>query len=187
MKRVISVLGAAALIATLAPATTSAAEEPRQRRKTRIVLKIKHCKGCKVQAVRVGRKHVITTKQKRVRHGKVRFRIRTRRTRGLTFAVSDPRSEVLAVPFIVSRYRGERVGSRVTNKEARRGRRASPCWSGTKRRRVVRRVRVRHYTNDWGTKSVRLWFRRTQRSRKPYLRTVEGTLAAQDYIPCARR
>lgn len=192
MKQAISVIGTAALLAALAPAAAQATppQEPDQKaRTTQIVLNVEHCKGCKIQGnqwnTSTPKVDPWYTKRKPVKNGTVKFRVPSHRTIGMTFTVDDPRpSDLNAVPLIASRYRGQPVGTKVTNAEARNGRVATPCWAGSKRDRIVRDVGVRHYTTGKGVRGVRVWFRRSTESTKPYSKTFHGTLATQDVYGC---
>lgn len=170
---------------TATSATTTSTDDNMRQPRTTIVLKINNCKGCKVRPVQW--KDPGPTwfgKKKLVRKNKVVFQLRSKRTRGLTFRLRDPRADINAVPLIVTRYRGLPVGSKVSDAEARRGKKASPCWAGSRRDRVVRRVAVRRFTVGADVRVTRAWFRRTAPSKRPYLKTLRGALAVQDVIFC---
>lgn len=188
MRKSLTVVATAAMaLGVVAPAGGAAATSDNARKhKTTIVLKIDNCKGCKVQPQQLRRNgtHWVG-KNKLVRKHKVVFRPRSMHTRGLTFVVDDPRPSGLdAHPLIVTRYRGQAVGSRVTNAEARKGKKASPCWAGSRRDRVVHEVAVRRFKTGKGARSTRVWFRKTARSKAPYSKTFHGVVAVQDLYTC---
>lgn len=173
-----------------------AADSARTASHTTVTLKIRGCDGCRLRPSRwiVGTNDVWTGKAKKVRHGKVRWSVRTSRLRGLTFYVErNPRAAstpaLNAVPLVVTRYRGKKVGSRVGDGAARRAKRATACLRGPSTRRFTARVVVRYTRVDdpTGPGTVRIpryYFKRTQRAMKPYAPTYHGTLAAQDVYGC---
>ncbi|KAA1422438.1 hypothetical protein FE697_014930 [Mumia zhuanghuii] len=194
-----SALLSAALLAAGLPAagTTYAAPDHGARAaRTLVTLKMPGCEGCTVQPARWirGSDHGWEGKPKKVRDGKVRWRIRTARTRGLTFAVlrdpsAAPAAALGAVPLVVAGYRGKAAGSTVTNAYASTARRATPCLAGTTKARWTRKVVARYHRVDdpTGPGTVRVpryFFKHTQRSTNPYARTFRGTLAAQDVYVC---
>jgi hypothetical protein len=77
--------------------------------------------------------HVWTSKAQRIGsdHRAV-SRVRTARTKGLSFALRAPwQGDTGAVPNIVTRYAGHAVDSHLTRKAARHAHRAEGCWAGT--------------------------------------------------------
>ncbi|UYM04654.1 hypothetical protein [Solicola gregarius] len=183
-----TVLAAAAMALgmTSAVGSAEASNDGARVHKTTIVLKVKDCKGCKFQPQQLRRDgtHWVG-RNKLVRKRQVVFRVPSKHTRGLTFAVNDPRPNDLdAVPLIVTRYRGQSVGSRVTNVEARTGKSASPCWAGSRRDRVVHEVAVRRFKTGKGVRGTRVWFRETAASKRPYSKTFHGVVPVQDRYTC---
>ena len=95
-----------------------------------------------------------------------------------------------AVPNMVTRYAGHRVGTVVDRSDARQARRAAGCWAGTRAdsaRLTFRVDRVRVRTPDGHrTKAPLVYSGRTLPSWKPYLRTYKGTIGNQDALYCTR-
>ena len=91
---------------------------------TRITLRVKHCRRCPVylqQALDDGT--YWTSKTHRVRAGHARFRVPTKRTHGMTFALNPRWSTTNAVTNVVTRYANTRVGQHVSNRVAAQKRR----------------------------------------------------------------
>lgn len=187
MRKTMTVFAAAAMTLGVAPSTGAAADNENVRaHKTTIVLKIDNCKGCKIQPAqsRDGSSPWVG-ENRLVRKHKVVFRVPSKRTRGLTFVLDDPRPNDLdARPLIVTRYRGQPVGSTVKGAEARKAKRASPCWAGSRRDKVVREVAVRRFETGKGVRGTRLWFRKTAQSGRPYSKTFHGVIPVQDLYSC---
>ena len=149
---------ALAVVALLAsPATSTAAPAPpddRAEPRTRLTFTVDDCEGCEIQLVNARSTldadvvHVWESRTKKVRDGKVRFRIATRRTWGMSATVVAPWEGHTGYRTTVAwRYNGTSVGDAVTLEDAVTSKRASACWEGVRRRAVsvplvVERVEV---------------------------------------------
>ena len=150
---------ALAVVALLAsPATSTAAPAPSDDRaaepRTRLTFTVDDCEGCEIQLVNARSTldadvvHVWESRTKKVRDGKVRFRIATRRTWGMSATVVAPWEGHTGYRTTVAwRYNGNSVGDAVTLEDAVTSKRASACWEGVRRRAVsvplvVERVEV---------------------------------------------
>ena len=150
---------ALAVVALLAsPATSTAAPAPPDDRatqpRTRLTFTVDDCEGCEIQLVNARSTldadvvHVWESRTKKVRDGKVRFRIATRRTWGMSATVVAPWEGHTGYRTTVAwRYNGTSVGDAVTLEDAVTSKRASACWEGVRRRAVsvplvVERVEV---------------------------------------------
>jgi hypothetical protein len=159
---------------------------------TRIVLRVNSCRHCPVylqQAIQ-GRGRVWQSSTHRVRGGMVRFRVPTWRTHGLSFNFS-PRWQTAAemITNVVTRYAHTRVGQRIANRVARAKKRATACWMGTSKARVVLSVRaVKFPAPNWMTgkrgHGLRVWFNPMRSSTPPMSRTWRGTLGNQQAYYC---
>jgi len=207
MTRARRVRGTVAILATLAAATLattaqndahaatgsagSGADKPA---KTTLRLHITGCDRCSVQLQHAvtGRPHVWTSKAQRVGsdHQAV-FRVRTPRTKGLSFVLRAPwQGDTGAVPNIVTRYAGHAVDSHVTRKAARHAHRAEGCWAGTTLDRVrldfhVARVPAKT-VDGHATKIPLAYATHSMSSWRPMVKTYKGTIANQDAFYCTK-
>ena len=185
----------AALLALAAPSSGEATPAQRQAApRTSLTLVIRGCDRCTVQLQHAiqGGSEVWTSRLRRVGNDhQVTFHPRTALTAGLSFVLRAPwEGNTGAVPNIVTRYAGHRVGSVVHRYGARHARRAEGCWAGTRAdtarlRFQVDRVRVRTLDGHW-TKAPLAYSRRTLPSWKPLVRTYKGTIGNQDAFYCQR-
>lgn len=182
-------LGTAALGTTGA---AGAAEAGPQR--TTITFAVADCEGCEVQLhqalateypVDVEEWH---SRTKTVTDGEVSFTVRSKRTQGMSATVRAPwEGHTGYVTTVAFRYGGEDLADRVTFKEARKKKKASACWEGTRRDEVtiplvVRQVRVQgvHEEVDGSIAFVR----KTQSWLDPMRRAPHGVLGSQDVNVC---
>ena len=194
---VLVTLAAAALATTAqsdahaAPAAgaTSAAKPPH----TRLILHVTGCDRCSIapQHAVTGRPHVWTAPYQRIGgdHRAV-FRVRTARTRGMSFVLRAPwEGGTGAVPNVVTAYRGHAVDSFVSRHSARNGRYADGCWAGTTVDRVrldLHVSRVPGRTLDGSPTQIPLAYAtHTLSSWKPTVKTFKGTIGNQDAFYCS--
>lgn len=188
------ILGAQDII----PCQPAARPTPAQRQavpRTRLTLGVRGCDRCTVQlqhAIDGEAEHVWTSPERRVgADHHVAFRLRTRLTHGLSFVLRAPwEGNTGAVPNMVTRYAGHRVGAVVHREAARHARRAEGCWAGTSSAAArlsfqVDRVRVRTLDGR-PTKAPLAYSRHTLPSWQPMVHTHKGTIANQDAFYCER-
>lgn len=162
--------------------------------RTRVVVVVRSCPECTVQAVRYvpdeggdpwsSRRHRVDA------HGEVELDVPSDRTRGMTFIVDAPWHGADGVAAVVAaRYAGREVGERVSPAQAARARRGGACWSGTaepRARIVVRVARFRSRTLTGGaTWHPRAWAVHTLPSSPPMSRAPHGSLGTQYAIGCS--
>jgi hypothetical protein len=111
-------------LAGAAPASAPATDGPT----TAVTLDVKNCDGCVVELSSVMRtdwQDVWVSPERKVRNGRVTFRVPTERTRGLSIAIDTPWATRLAHQTMVAlRYRGYDAGDRVRFADIRDQRRA---------------------------------------------------------------
>jgi len=189
--------GSAAHASPSAP-STGQLQPPAQRQaagSTDLTLVVRGCDRCDVQLVRAidgEADHVWTSKLRRVGPDhQVSFQLRTARTHGLSFVIDAPwGGNTGAVPNMVTRYAGHRVGTVVHRADARAAHRAEGCWAGTQAdtarlRFQVDRVAVRT-VDGHRAKAPLVYSRHTLPSWKPMVHTYRGTIGNQDAFYCER-
>jgi hypothetical protein len=157
---------------------------------TLIVLRVDRCRHCPAyvqQALDDGT--YWTSRTHRVRAGHVRFRVPTHRTYGMSFVFNPRWANVTdAVTNVVTRYAHTQVGDRVSNRVAKKKRRATACWAGTDARRVrmlVRAVKFRGPALGGGEgHALRAWFQPMKSATPPKSPTYRGSLGNQDAYYC---
>lgn len=166
-----------------------AAEEPTGT--TRVVLQVLGCDGCSLQAHSYPEDQTDeawSSPGRKVRDGRVRFRVPTDLTSGMTVSVTAPwERHVGAVSNVVFRYRGQQPGDRVTRQEARAARRGSACFPGTVAPRIELRVRVirAHFPGVGGPATAPAAYTVvSQPTAGNWDRVHDGFLGSQDLIPC---
>ncbi len=125
----------AGLLATLllaigfvAPQTTSPAEAASM---TTLTFKVSGCGSCSLQLVNPDSDAWWESATKKVRGGKVSFKVPTNHTRGLTAEVSSRKeTQPWSRTMLVFRYGGQAVGGKVTAKQAANAKKAYPRWAG---------------------------------------------------------
>jgi hypothetical protein len=197
---VVATLAAAALSTTAqgeahaATAPTAPTADRGAPAMTRMHLHLTGCDRCTVtlQHAVNGQLHVWTSHAKRVGSDhRVTFRVRTARTKGLSFVLDAPwEGDTGGVPNIVTRYAGHRVDSFVTRNGARHANRAEGCWAGTGLDEVwlgfhVARVPAKTLTGErthvplaYATHSMASW--------RPAVKTFKGTIGNQDAFYCTK-
>jgi len=173
------------------PANQHRAEKPAM---TTVTLSFKNCPECTVRPERFVQSQSPKGRTWPIRRVgadlTVSYRVPTRLTPGMSFFVEAPwhggdgSASVLAV-----RYAGREVGTRMTSRMARPGRRASGCWAGTTERTATIPVRVdRFRTRTFGqgrTWHPRAFATRATASTPPMMGPLwKGALGAQDSIDC---
>ncbi len=93
-----------------------------------------------------------------------------------------------AVTNVVTRYAHTKPGETISNDVARRKRRATACWVGTARHRVVMKVRAVKFRGmalgGGPGHALRAWFKPMRRSTPPMNRTWRGTLGNEEAYFC---
>jgi hypothetical protein len=162
--------------------------------RTTVRLHVTGCAGCTIQLQHAvnGNQHVWTSAEQRIGadHHAV-FKVRTSRTRGLSFLIRAPwEGNTGAVSNIVTRYAGHQVDARVSRAAARRASHAEGCWAGTSLDDVrlgfhVSRVKAR--TLDGQPTQIPLAYAtHTMSSWKPSVSTYKGTIGNQDAFWCTK-
>ena len=193
-------LGAAlVLVALLAsPAATSTAPpaqpDERAAARTSLTFTVEGCGGCEIQLVNARSTldadvvHVWESRTKKVRDGKVRFRIATRRTWGMSATVVAPWEGHTGYRTTVAwRYNGNSVGDAVTLEDAVTSKRASACWEGVRRRAVTVPLVVERVEVDGVHERVpgSIAFVPVTEGWLPPMREVwDGVLGSQDVSVC---
>lgn len=190
----VAVLAGFLALAMASPASARPAQRQAVDRTTLTVV-VRGCDRCTVQvqhAIDGEAGHVWTSHRKRVGPDhRVVFRLRTALTHGASFVFGAPwAGNTGAVPNVVTRYAGHRVGTAVDRHDARHGRRAEGCWAGTRRdaarlRFRVNRVQVRT-VDGHRAKAPLVYSTRTLPSWQPMVRTYRGTIGNQDAFYCQR-
>ena len=175
------------------PATASATAAP-QAGTTRVVLPIEDCRGCRVQVYSAlatddpAEPRLWASLEKRVRDGRVAFAVPHSRTPGMQVVVRAPWEGHTGYDTnVVFRYAGHGAGDVVDTEVAATRSRASSCFEGTSREKVVLPVEV-HRVDVPGvhdevpgtlafTSTALPWL-------TPMARTVEGVLGSQDVRVC---
>ncbi|HEY3531446.1 MAG TPA: hypothetical protein VGK78_20045 [Nocardioides sp.] len=207
MTRVRRAWGVAAVLATLAAtmlattaqndahaATGSAAPAARQSARTALHIHVTGCDRCSVQLQQAihGRGTVWQSRSKRIGDDKeVTFRVRSYRTKGMSFVLRAPWARDLDwVPNVATRYAGHKVDSFVTRTEARAADRAEGCWAGTNLDRVALGFHVSRISAEAGdgspTKAPLVYATHTMSSWRPMADTYKGTIANQEAFYCTR-
>lgn len=198
MRRGLLAVLVAAALAVAAPSPGQARTASAQRQsapRTSLTLVVKGCDRCSVQlvhAIEGQAAHVWTSRLRRVGPDhRVAFGLRTALTHGLSFVIDAPwGGNTGAVPNMVTRYAGHRVGTVVTRDSARAARRAEGCWAGTAADTArlafqVDRVRVRTVDGHRATAPL-VYSHYTLPSWQPMVRTYRGTIGNQDAFYCRR-
>lgn len=166
---------------------------------TAIVFKVKGCNGCSIGAQRAI-SYNSTTKPHQpdywngpsatVRNGRAVLRVPTAYTRGMSFTlIAGWEVNRNAVPNIVTRIAGKKAGQKVSSRAVARATKATACWAGTTRSKVVLRVTVKRFWAKGLGINVYGWASRSYmspmvRSVSPLQSTDDGTLANQEAFYC---
>jgi hypothetical protein len=188
---------AALYAGTAALPTADAAQSAPQRaaRTTTLTFTVPDCDGCTLQLDQGLRDDSAKSgvrfwesRERRIRDGEATFTVPSRRTRGMSVLVRAPwEGHTGYVTTVAFRYAGFDVGEDVSFPEARRQRRASACWEGTRRDAVtipltVRKVRVEGVRREV-TGSI-AYVDTTQSWLDPMRRVWHGVMGSQDLNVC---
>jgi hypothetical protein len=152
---------------------------------TRVRVKMKGCKKCKVRLTQKrGTNKLWNSGWKQANRGKATFFVPTKRTVGLTATVDAPwERKFRRTTEVVMRYKGKPVGSKVSARAAKRGKRASSCYAGTTSKSITFRVMVKKVTV--GRKVYpRAWAKKTKSYRAPTRRAPRGVLTIKRPTRC---
>ena len=166
---------------------------------TRLVVKVRNCAKCRVTLISAPRPpegdaapDIWTSRDVRVKRGKVSFRVPAAHAEGLYLTVWDPRAvSTGAMPMAVARYKGQRVGKKVRPGKAARAKRGFHCVAAPTKAKVVWKLRVDRFpgrdmvTNRKGYQ-IRPYLSPTQESFGDSMRLYRGVAAAQDVAFCQR-
>lgn len=164
-----------------------------------VVVKVKNCPTCVLTLVSAPRPPAgvdepvyWSSRDTRVKQGKVTFRVPAAHTEGLYLTVRDRRAvSTGAMAIAVVRYAGQRVGTRVSAHEAARTKRGFHCVGEVKQPKVVWKLRVDRfpgrdaYTGASGYQ-IRPYLLPTQKSFGDAMRLYRGVASAQDIAFCQR-
>lgn len=129
----------------------------------------------------------------------VTFEVPTSATKGMSFVISDPSKadpthSANFETLIAMQYKGAKPGKRVSTKKAKRGKSASPCWSGTNAEDVTMKVKVRNRKvlglPAYGYKGMKkvdiplAWVIPTRKAFGGFTPSAKGVVGAQDIFPC---
>ena len=163
--------------------------------KTTLTFEVPDCEGCSLQLHQgletddPAEPALWHSKVKKVDDGEVSFTVRSERTQGMSVAVDAPwEGHTGYTTTVAFRYDGEDVGDRVTVKEARKKKRASACWEGTRTEELTIPLRVREVMVDGVHERVKgsiAFVRETQSWLSPMRRAPEGVLGSQDVDICS--
>ena len=161
---------------------------------TTLTFEMPGCDGCEVRLyqARAGKDPSHPTawisKEKQVADGQVRYRIQSRHTQGLSMTVVAPwEGHTGYLTTVAFRYGHEQVGDAVTFREARRKKRASACWEGTRRDAVTIPVVVREVMVQGVKERVKgsiAYLPTTQAWLPPMREARRGVLGSQEINNC---
>lgn len=171
-----------------------AAARSRDRRAgmTELTLRVPRCSGCRValgqwlDPTRAPWRSATRT----VAGGRVRFDVRSARTRGMFVALTAPWEGVTGYQtFAVFRYGDHRPGDRVGFAAARRETQGSACWAGTRAARrtitlAAREVRVLAPISGQHVRGTLAWVPSQQRTWGPDRPVDAGVLGSEEAIAC---
>jgi hypothetical protein len=192
----------AALLTTLvAPVASAAPAAPTDSRaaapRTALTFTVDDCEGCEIQLTSAlgtyaeadaGQVDIWTSRTRTVRNGSVTFDIPTRRTWGMSVAITAPWEGHTGYRTTLAwRYNGELVGDTVTLEEAVTKKRASACWEGVRSREVtvpivVEKVRVMGVHKEVAGSIA--FVPTTQSWLRPMREVWDGVLGSQDVNIC---
>jgi hypothetical protein len=185
--------GSPAATPTAHARTDDRTAEPR----TRVTFTVDDCEGCELQLTSAlgtyaeadaGKVDIWSSRTRTVEDGSVTFTIPTRRTWGMSVAVTAPWEGHTGYRTTVAwRYNGERVGDTVTLAEAVTKKKASACWEGVRSRAVtvplvVEKVRVRGVRKKVAGSIA--FVPTTESWLKPMREVWDGVLGSQDVNIC---
>ncbi len=167
--------------------------------RTRVVVKVKDCKTCVITLISAPRPPAgedepvfWSSRDTRVKRGKVTFRVPAAHTEGLYLTVRDRRAvSTGAMAIAVARYAGQRVGAKVSPRKAARTKRGFHCVAAVAQPKVVWKLRVDRfpgrdaYTGKRGYQ-IRPYLVPTQDSFGDSMRLSRGVAGAQDIAFCQR-
>lgn len=188
-----------AVVPDRVPGSEAAAVPAATATTTAVVLKVRGCNGCTI-GVQRAISFDSTTKphepsywngpSAKVRNGRAVLRVPTAYTRGMSFTLNASwEVNRNAEPNIVTRIAGKRAGQRVSGRAVARARKATACWAGTTRSKVVLHVTVKRFRAKGLGIDVYGWASRSYmspmvRSVAPLQSTSDGTLANQEAFYC---
>ena len=176
--------------------TVAASQASKPVKKMRVVVKVRNCKKCRVSLVhapRLPRGNAypnIWTQERIVKKNKVAFRVPTTRTKGLYLTVWDRKAvSTGAMPVAVARYKGQRVGKKISKAEAAKTKRGFHCATAKKKAKQVWHLRVdrfpgRDFITGRRGYQIRPYLSPAQKQFGPATRLWKGTTATQDVAFC---
>ena len=184
-----------ALTAAAEPAATQAARSDDGT--TRVVLRFEgpeDCDGCRVQLYSglatddPDEPRLWASLEKKVKDGKVAFPVPHTRTAGMSISIDAPWEGFTGyATSVVMRYAGMQVGDEVTAEEATGKHRASGCFEGTSRDKLVMPVHVEQVQVQGQQEEVTgtlAFLDTTTAWLTPMERVIDGVLGSQDVRIC---
>ena len=158
---------------------------------TKVTFEVKTCEGCTVTLMQGNDDpdhSYWSSREKKVRDGRVAFTFRTEHTHGMSVSVEAPwEGNTGYLTLAAFRYKHEAPGDRVTFREARSKKRGSACWAGTDADAVTLPLRVRKVTvqgNVGKAPGTIAWLGTTQQWWRPMLPAVDGVVGTQEILVC---
>ena len=198
--RTAAVVGATLIASLLVPSTTAGAADTEARTaepRTALTFTVDDCEGCEIQLTSAlgtyaeadaGKVDIWNSRTRTVEDGSVTFTIPTKRTWGMSVAITAPWEGHTGYRTTLAwRYNGELQGDEVTLEEAVTKKKASACWEGVRSRTVtvpivVEKVRVMgvHKEVSGSIAFVPV----TQSWLRPMREVWDGVLGSQDVNIC---
>jgi hypothetical protein len=152
---------------------------------SRIVVKTKGCKTCKVRLYEDrGSDAPWKSKWKKGKKGKTVFKVPTPKTVGLTVQVRAPwERRMTKTTEVVMRYKGKSPGQKVSAQKAAKSKKATSCWAGTvadSAKLVVATKRV----VIGGKVATRAWAKTTKNYLSPMRKSKKGVLMVKKVTSC---
>ena len=198
--RTAAVVGATLIASLLVPSATAGAADTEARTvepRTALTFTVDDCEGCEIQLTSAlgtyaeadaGKVDFWNSRTRTVEDGSVTFTIPTKRTWGMSVAITAPWEGHTGYRTTLAwRYNGELQGDEVTLEEAVTKKKASACWEGVRSRKVtipivVEKVRVMgvHKEVNGSIAFVPV----TQSWLRPMREVWDGVLGSQDVNIC---
>ncbi len=153
---------------------------------TKVTVKTKGCKTCKVRLTENrGSGAAWSSSWVKGTKGATHFTVPTSRTHGLTVQIDAPwEKKQTKTAEVVMRYKGQGVGDKVSATEAQKGKKATSCYAGTSASNLAFTVQVKK--SKTGSKvAARAWTVKTQKFDKPLRKSPKGVLSTKTATKCS--
>lgn len=153
---------------------------------TKVTVKLKGCKTCKVRLTQKrGSSALWDSKWKKASAGTAVFTVPTSKTIGLTAMVDAPwEKKFKKTAEVVMRYKGKAVGTKVSAKAAAKAKKASSCYAGTTAKSLTFTVSVKKAKSGKQV-GTRAWVQKTQSYRNPTRKAPQGVLSVKKPTTCS--